>query len=252
MFDKFTYENDSRKFDVEIRVMGDSAVSLVLAVEITPEINQQVHRISRAIVSENIPAVSEVLSTYSGLVVHYDPLIITLDELRDSLITLCKYNLRATQDESRVIRIPTLYGGEHGPDLNEVSNILGISESEIIRLHSSEEYLVYGLGFSPGFPYLGGLSSDLYCDRLSTPRIDVPAGSVAIAESQTGIYPVSSPGGWRLIGRTPVKMFDPGSPRPTLVEPGDFIRFRPVCAGEFEEISNLIDNNQYQPELFIN
>ena len=232
--------------------MGDSAISIVLGDEITPEINEQVHKISRAIVSENLSAVSEVLSTYSGLVVYYDAQKMTLDEFKDVLTILCESNLQSLQGESRVVNIPTLYGGEYGPDLDDVSNILSISESEIIELHSGHDYLVYGLGFSPGFPYLGGLSTELYCERLSTPRIDVPAGSVAIAEHQTGIYPVSSPGGWRLIGRTPVKMFDPASSCPTLVQPGDFIRFRPVSADEFKEISNLILNDQYQSELIIN
>jgi inhibitor of KinA len=223
--------------------MGDSAVSIVLGDEITPEINEQVHKIGGAIVSKNLSAVSEVLSTYSGLVVHYDPLKMTLDEFKDVLTTLCQNNLQSLQGESRVVNIPTLYGGEYGPDLNDVSNILDISESEIIRLHASNKYLVYGLGFSPGFPYLGGLSSQLYCERLSTPRLEVPSGSVAIAESQTGIYPVSSPGGWRLIGRTPVKMFDSNKSRPSLVEPGDFIQFRPISVSEFNEISGLIDND---------
>ena len=252
MFDKFRYENNGRKFDVEIRIMGDSAISIVLGDEITPEINEQVHKISRAIVSKNLSSVSEVLSTYSGLVVYYDALKMTLDEFKDVLTTLCQDNLQSLKGESRVVNIPTLYGGEYGPDLDDVSNILSISESEIIRLHSGHDYLVYGLGFSPGFPYLGGLSTELYCERLSTPRIDVPAGSVAIAEHQTGIYPVSSPGGWRLIGRTPVNMFDPDSSRPSLVQPGDFIRFRPVSTMEFKEISNLILNDQYKPELIIN
>ena len=232
--------------------MGDSAISIVLGDEITPEINEQVHKISRAIVSKNLSAVSEVLSTYSGLVVYYDAQKMTLDEFKDVLTILCESKLQSLQGESRVVNIPTLYGGEYGPDLDDVSNILSISASEIIEMHSGHDYLVYGLGFSPGFPYLGGLSTELYCERLSTPRIDVPAGSVAIAEHQTGIYPVSSPGGWRLIGRTPVKMFDPASSRPTLVQPGDFIRFRPVSTGEFKEISNLILNDQYQSELIIN
>tara|TARA_Y100001934_G_scaffold205228_1_gene242665 strand:+ start:371 stop:1126 length:756 start_codon:yes stop_codon:yes gene_type:complete len=249
LLNKFSFSEGAQEFLVELRVMGDSALSLVLGETITPDINRQVHRISRSIVSRNIEGILDVLSTYSGIVIHYNPLQMSFNELKNLLIELCNGNVESANSKTRIVGIPTLYGGEYGPDLSNVSTLLKISESDIVSLHTGNDYLVYGLGFSPGFPYLGGLSAELYCERLATPRLEVPIGSVAIAETQTGIYPISSPGGWRLIGRTPVKLFDPNNERPTLLEPGDLVRFRSIDIDEFNEISNMITKNEYKPEL---
>jgi KipI family sensor histidine kinase inhibitor len=131
-----------------------------------------------------------------------------------------------------VVHIPTLYGGEYGPDLEFVAQHAGLTTEEVVSVHSGSDYLTYMMGFSPGFPYLGGLSNTLTTPRLETPRTEIPAGSVGIADSQTGVYPLASPGGWRLIGRTPFKLFDPGADPPSLLKAGDYVRFVPMATEE--------------------
>ena len=139
----------------------------------------------------------------------------------------------------RVIEVPVCYGGELGPDLEDVARAVALSPAEVIARHSAPAYRVYLLGFTPGFPYLGGMDPRLACPRLSSPRVRVPAGSVAIAGAQTGVYSVESPGGWRLLGRTPLRLFDPdpGARRPFLLAPGDGLRFVPVDRARFDALA---------------
>ena len=139
-----------------------------------------------------------------------------------------------------------MYGGEYGPDLGVVAEHNGLSEAEVVRIHSGSDYLVYMMGFTPGFAYLGGMSDKIATPRLQTPRPAIPAGSVAIAEQQTGVYPVESPGGWQLIGRTPTQLFAPGREPPVLVEPGDYLRFVPVNEPEYANIQNEIRSGTYE------
>jgi KipI family sensor histidine kinase inhibitor len=139
-----------------------------------------------------------------------------------------------------VIEVPTVYGGEFGPDLAFVASHSRLSEAEVVQIHSGTDYLVYMMGFSPGFPYLGGMSPRIATPRLKTPRTAIPAGSVGIAQEQTGVYPVESPGGWQLIGRTPARLFDAGRQPPVLVEAGDSIRFVPIVPRQFTEIEEGI------------
>lgn len=133
--------------------------------------------------------------------------------------------------ESRQVAIPVIYGGESGPDLAVVAEHAGLSICQVVELHSSTEYVVYFIGFQPGFPYLGGLDPRLHIPRRAEPRVTVPAGSVGIGGSQTGVYPLASPGGWQLIGQTPVALFDPLQQPPTLLRPGDTVRFVPQKEG---------------------
>jgi KipI family sensor histidine kinase inhibitor len=151
----------------------------------------------------------------------------------------------ASQQQRRVFELPVAYWGEHGPDLATVAQHNGISEDEVIRIHSSTAYRVYMLGFSPGFPYLGGMDSRIACPRLKTPRTRVPAGSVGIAESQTGVYPNASPGGWQLIGRTPVRLFDPAQAPPSVLQPGHFVRFAAVPPDQFAAIEAQVAKGEY-------
>ena len=137
----------------------------------------------------------------------------------------------------RVVEIPTAYGGDFGPDLPFVASHNGLSEADVVSIHAGADYLVYMMGFSPGFPYLGGMSERIATPRLTTPRTVIPAGSVGIAQAQTGVYPVESPGGWQLIGRTPIPLFDASRHPPVIVEPGDSIRFVPIGADEYDAIA---------------
>ena len=195
--------------------------------EIDPEINALVHRATDAIERAELDGVVELVPTYRSLMLHFDPLLTGYDTLQEAILDLSLDEGGAASGQ-RVVEIPTLYGGEYGPDIGFVAENAGMSESEVIEIHSGSDYLVYAMGFSPGFPYLGGLDPRLNTPRLTTPRTLIPGGSVGIAETQTGAYPVASPGGWQLIGRTPLKLFDPEADPPALINAGDRVRFVPL------------------------
>ena len=147
------------------------------------------------------------------------------------------------------MHIPMAYGGEHGPDLGDVADHNGLSPQDVIDIHSGTGYRVFMLGFAPGFPYLGGMDERIACPRLQTPRVRVPAGSVGIAESQTGVYPNDSPGGWRIIGRTPVKLFDPNAEPPAAILPGSKVVFDPVSESEYQSIAGEVESGNYKIEI---
>ena len=225
---------------------GDQAVVVELGDDISPETNRRVRDLTVAVDAAALAGVYDLMPTYRSLLIYYDPLAISYSGLLEKLENIEKNLNEASLDSPQVVRIPTLYGGEHGPDLEFVARNAGISTDEVVDIHTGADYLIYMMGFSPGFPYLGGLSEKLHTPRLQTPRTEIPAGSVGIAESQTGVYPVASPGGWRLIGRTPVKMFDQNKEPPSLLAAGDYIRFVPL-AGEEEylDIQGRVESGDY-------
>src|SRR5699024_2000207 len=145
--------------------------------------------------------------------------------------------------------IPTCYGGELGPDLKEVAQVNHLTEDEVIKIHSEKDYLVYLIGFTAGFPYLGGMDSRIATPRLRLPRQEIPAGSDGVAGEQSGIYPLATPGGWQIIGQTPVKLFDPNQSEPILFQAGDYLRFIPVNLTSFEKIQRAIENHQYEIKI---
>src|SRR5204863_3793292 len=159
------------------------------------------------------------------LAIYYDPLQTTAPELTKQIRGLAVDDNRSNQDDQRVIEIPVCYGGEFGSDLGFVAKNASLTTQEVIELHSAADYLVHMIGFAPGFPYLGGMSPKIAVPRRSTPRLKIPAGSVGIAGDQTGIYPLETPGGWQLIGRTPLPLFRPEQVPPTLLQAGDVVRF---------------------------
>ena len=195
--------------------------------EIDPVLNSLVHRTTAAIERAQLDGVIELVPTYRSLMLHYDPFLTRPDTLQQAILSLDVGDSSEATGQ-RTVEIPTLYGGEYGPDIGFVAENAGMSESEVIEIHSGTDYLVYAMGFSPGFPYLGGLDPRLNTPRLTTPRTLIPGGSVGIAETQTGAYPVASPGGWQLIGRTPLKLFDPDADPPAVINAGDRVRFKPL------------------------
>ncbi len=212
---------------------------------IDPGVNALVHRTAAAIEESEIEGALEMVPTYRSLLIYYDPLRVSLAELQDEISGLAIGD-GETADEHRIVEIPTLYGGEHGPDLEFVAENAGMTESEVVATHSGTDYLVYTMGFSPGFPYLGGLDPKLHTPRLQSPRTLIPAGSVGIAETQTGVYPVASPGGWRLIGRSPLRLFDPHASPPTVINAGDRVRFVPLNdAAAYDEVDRQVRNGTY-------
>ena len=211
-----------------LKPLGDSALLVELGDKIDSAINQRVHALNALLQTNSIAGIIETVPAYCTLLIHYDPLILTFDQVthwvRDKLTQVDD----SLNRKPRQLEVPTRYGGASGPDLEAVAASKGISTADIVRIHSEREYTVYMMGFTPGFPYLGTLDERLIMPRLETPRTLIKAGTVAIAGSQTGIYPLDSPGGWHLIGWTPLKLFDPTRESPFLFAPGDIIKFIPL------------------------
>jgi KipI family sensor histidine kinase inhibitor len=211
---------------------GDRGLLVYLGAGIEPELNKRVHALAHHLRTLAHPAVTEVTASYHAVLIEYDPVRLRTEALQE-LVQQALQAGTADLPAGRTVTIPVCYGGEYGPDLDRVAQLTGLSADEVIERHSAGQYLVYAIGFSPGFPYLGGLDASLATPRLAEPRIRVEAGSVGIGGEQTGIYPAPSPGGWNLIGRTPLRLFDPAAPSPSLLEPGDQIRFQPISTSQF-------------------
>ncbi|MGC8939889.1 MAG: 5-oxoprolinase subunit PxpB [Candidatus Bathyarchaeia archaeon] len=220
---------------------GDSALVIEFGDEISLEANQKVIALNKAVLKANIIGVEETVPTYRSLLIRYNPLRITYEQLVFQIKDVEKNLDKLTVGtEGRRIVVPVVYGGEYGPDLSFVAQYHGITEETVVRLHSEREYRVYMIGFVAGFPYLGEVPDEIATPRLETPRIKVPAGSVGIAEKQTGIYPCEAPGGWRIIGRTPLKLFNPLQQSPALLRSGDMVKFKPISESEFKKIEKAI------------
>jgi inhibitor of KinA len=224
---------------VQIFHMGDRGLLLEFGDEISQEINEKVRRMAFAIQSEALPGILETVPTYRSLLILYNPLILPVTALKKRVESIEQGLQQSPLPEPKLIRIPVVYGGKFGPDLESVAEYHHSVPDEIIRLHCSRAYLIYLIGFMPGFPYMGELPEGLMTPRLKTPRLSVPAGTVAIAQKQTGIYPMDSPGGWQLLGRTPVRMFDPRKNPPAYLRMGDRVQFYPISKKEFEEWKGL-------------
>lgn len=176
----------------------------------------------------------EYTPAFASVTVFYDPLRLGYEDAVRQMERGVLERTPLAPGEGRRVEIPVCYGGEHGPDLEFVAAHNGLSPEDVVRIHSGEEYLVYMIGFAPGFPYLGGMSERIAAPRRSTPRLHVPAGSVGIAGAQTGVYPLETPGGWQIIGRTPERLFRPEATPPSLLQSGDRVMFMPVTPDEFD------------------
>lgn len=223
--------SESARQACRLVLAGDSALLVEYANRIEPAVNAQVVALAERIESARLPGVRDIIVTYRALAVCFDPLVTDPVRLRRDVGALVEDGTVPAEDPPTIVEIPVRYGGASGPDLEDVARFAGCSPDEVVRLHVAPTYRVYMLGFIPGFSYLASVDERIAMPRHATPRLRVPAGSVGIAGPQTGIYPSEAPGGWRLIGHTAVRPFDPGRSDPFLLRPGDRVRFVPATNG---------------------
>jgi KipI family sensor histidine kinase inhibitor len=210
-----------------IAPLGDSSALVQLGdeIEIDFSINQRVHTLANLIDASALDGIIETVPAYGTLLVHYDPLILSYAQVKNYLRARIAQVEESDSRKPRQVEVPVRYGGEFGPDLDFVASHCNLQIDDVIHIHSEQTYTIFMMGFTPGFPYMGKLDDSIITPRLQTPRTRVPAGTVAIAGSQTGIYSIDSPGGWQLIGWTPLKLFAPESDSPFLFSPGDKVKF---------------------------
>jgi inhibitor of KinA len=218
---------------VTFQPASDQSLLVYFGTEITLAAHHKLRSLLRALQAQPIAGVRNLHPAYCSLLIDFDLSRLTHSGLEALIEPLLRSIARIDLPEPRLIEIPTQYGGEFGPDLDELAAIHGLSPAQAVELHASVAYVVYFLGFVPGFAYLGELPDALATPRLATPRRTVPPGSVGIADTQTAVYPLATPGGWRLIGRTPMAMFRPDADDLSLLRVGDRVRFRPRSPAEF-------------------
>jgi KipI family sensor histidine kinase inhibitor len=229
---------------------GDAALMVEFGRIIDPAINAAVGALMDSLAAQPIPGMAEAVPAYASLLITFDPVRISAGALRRRIARRLRA-LRATPQDGvaqvSVLRVPVCYGGEYGPDLAFVAGHTGLSPVEVVARHTAPRYRIYMLGFLPGFPYLGGLDAALETPRLQTPRTQIPAGAVGIGGKQTGIYPLASPGGWQLIGRTPLRPYDPRQAQSILYKPGDCVRFEAVSPAAYAAIAARVAEGDYVP-----
>lgn len=224
------------------RTAGDRSFLVEFGSDINPDVNIKVRAMARGLKKDLPLGVMEIVPTYRSLLLVYDPLITRPEKLAADIERVGNTLSQIEAEHIKVVRIPVCYGNEFGPDIENVGKFSGLSTAEIIQLHCEPEYLIYMVGFTPGFPFLGGLNEKLFTPRLKTPRMSVPAGSVGIANNQTGMYPITSPGGWQVIGRTPLKLFAPQRKNPFLYKAGDKINFFSISSREYKRLKSEEEN----------
>ncbi|MCP4020786.1 MAG: 5-oxoprolinase subunit PxpB [Desulfobacteraceae bacterium] len=219
------------------RIAGDHGLLVEFGDGIDPAINAKVRAMAKSLEQDMPEGLTETIPTYRSLLLIYDPELTSPEKLKFSLKKIANHLDDIQIAPPRVVEIPVCYGGEFGPDIETVAKTNSLEIEEVIQLHTDREYLIYMVGFTPGFAFLGGLDERLYTPRLENPRVLVSEGSVGIANNQTGMYSIESPGGWQLIGRTPLKLFAPERKFPFLYKAGDKIKFTPVSKKEFHDIA---------------
>ncbi len=234
-----------------ITIAGDSAINLEFATTISAETSTKIRLAAEGLRDDPIEGVVELVPTFCSLMVVYDPCVIGFDELVGKVRGKLRNLTAETNSIRRIVKIPVCYGGEYGPDIATVAEHAGMTEDEVVRVHSGHDYLIDMLGFLPGFAYLGGLDERLHTPRLATPRTRLEAGSVGIGGAQTGVYPLPSPGGWQIIGRTPVRPYDPDRAKPILYEAGEYLRFEPISPAEYQAIDAQVKAGTYECETIV-
>jgi inhibitor of KinA len=232
--------------DFRILQAADSALVVEFGSMIDRGISDRVLALAEVLKNARLPGVTEVVATFRSLSVNYDSLVTTGCDLERAIAAFVK-EPGSSSHVSRLWDIPVCYDPQFAPDIEDVAKSVGLTTAEVAALHTSTQYHVYMIGFVPGYPYMGDLPAKLQLPRRSDPRTRVPPGSLAIAFGMTAVYPYESPGGWHLIGRSPVRFFDPESAKGALLGPGDVVKFRPVTPDEFSSIRVAVERNDFAP-----
>lgn len=230
---------------IRLDPVGDKCFIVTLGDRIEPDVHDRVMAATQALRDARVDAITDIVPAFASMAVAYEPALVSSgdgrsphDEMARWISDALSVHTGGARGASRLVEIPVCYGGAFGPDLDNVASAHGLTADDVVHLHAKPEYLVYMVGFLPGFPYLGGLDPRLATPRRAKPRTHVPAGSVGIGGEQTGVYPLESPGGWHLIGRTPLRLFTASADPPTLLAMGDRVRFRPVTQAEFRDMES--------------
>ena len=226
--------------------MGDNALLIEFDAVINPRVNRQVRSLMAGLTNKEMSGIVEMVPAYRSLLIHYDPCRISTGRLCEQVYNVGENLDRIAVPKAHKFYLPVCYDDSMGPDLAYVAQYHHLTKEAVIAIHSSKDYLVYMIGFLAGFPYLGEIPEQIATPRLTEPRTKIPVGSVGIAGKQTGIYPLESPGGWRIIGRTPIELYTPQRDPPTLLSAGDCVRFVPVSQAQFQDIKKRMESGSYQ------
>lgn len=226
--------------------IGDSGIRISFGDEISPELHQKLIAFKKNMEAKKFPWMIEIIPSFTTLSIFYRPVDITYKEVCEAIEEILQDEQKLKADDAFIYHIPVCYESPYQLDLEEVARRNHLSMEDVIDIHTKQTYYIYFLGFLPGFAYLGGMDHRIATPRLDEPRLEVPAGSVGIAGEQTGIYPLQSPGGWRIIGRTPVHLYDRNSVPPALLLPGNYVRFYSISHAEFNEIKQQVIHGTYQ------
>lgn len=231
---------EKSKFKAKISQISETAALVEFGRKISEDINKKVRTFCTYLDDKPFYGMVEYVPAFTSVSVIYNPLDMKSESpyevvkvILDNIISKLDFSL---EDEEHIVEIPVCYGGEFGQDIEQVAKINNITVDEVIKIHSEGKYLVYMIGFAPGFPYLGGMSEKIAAPRRESPRIAIPAGSVGIAGMQTGVYPIETPGGWQLIGKTPLKLFDLKRNSKSLLKAGDIVKFYPISYEEYVQL----------------
>ncbi|MFD1037043.1 5-oxoprolinase subunit PxpB [Virgibacillus byunsanensis] len=237
--------------DFSIQAVGDSALRVQFLENVSPELNRTITDFCKKLETfSDRGGIVEWVPAFDSVTIYYRPHVLLYREMYEKVLDLIAASGKETATKSRVVHVPVVYGGNYGPDLQQVADYHQLTIEEVIAIHQQPEYLIYMIGFLPGFPYLGGLDKKIATPRLENPRPSIFAGAVGIAAEQTGIYPVESPGGWNIIGKTPLKLFDvEREEEPFLFQSGNYVKFYEVSEHEFTEIEKQVESQSYSIQI---